>query len=361
MIEDLVKELGKDNYTTTWWNINYKLIPTSAINAVCGSEEEFNKLYKAIINDDRFVVWPRTLSGGISTSKELLLYESYLYNISVSTNVVEILISLPIDDEQRTYRIQYRSNNYKDKGEKLLTGSQAFNIFKKEVKKDGINLKDYAIDKEEGMKVNEEIQKPDIRLFNDMWQDHIFDNVCHLDFHKFYMSGLKISHPEFAPAIERLAEKAKKKKVFKTVLAATVGYFHSKYCSYKYAKLARDAINTAYKRYYEVMDILRKERLIIATNTDGIWYEGPEWHGIYEGKNLTEWNNDHVNCKIRFKSAGSYEYIENGKYTPVVRGRTILDKVKSRDDWEWGDIYEPDADIQVWTFEEGEGIVWVTL
>ena len=35
----------------------------------------------------------------------------------------------------------------------------------------------------------------------------------------------------------------------------------------------------------------------------------------------------------------AYEYIEEGQYYAVVRGRTELDKKKSRERWSWGDIY----------------------
>ena len=63
-------------------------------------------------------------------------------------------------------------------------------------------------------------------------------------------------------------------------------------------------------------------RMVLAYNTDGIWYCGEIYHGEGEGNGLGQWSNDHTNCTIRFKSAGSYEYIENGKYR--ISGRNKL-------------------------------------
>ena len=81
-------------------------------------------------------------------------------------------------------------------------------------------------------------------------------------------------------------------------------------------------------------------RIVISYNTDGVWYDGEIYHGEGEGPNLGQWSNDHVNCMFRAKSAGAYEFIEDGKYYPVVRGQTTLDAIKPRSSWEWGDIYK---------------------
>jgi hypothetical protein len=45
------------------------------------------------------------------------------------------------------------------------------------------------------------------------------------------------------------------------------------------------------------------------------------------------------------KSGGSYEYIEDGQYKPVVRGRTKLEETKPRSEWQWGDIFHNDASL----------------
>ena len=93
-------------------------------------------------------------------------------------------------------------------------------------------------------------------------------------------------------------------------------------------------------------------RHLILTNVDGIWYTGDIYHGDGEGDKLGQWSNDHMNCTCRAKSAGAYEYIENGEYHAVVRGSTNLDKIKPRDQWVWGDIYNEDAVPKKWMLTE---------
>ena len=359
-IHELLDELCGRNYSLNWEDLNFRLIPKTIIDAQIGNQEKFNELYQALYNSDYEQI-TRTKSGGISIKKSIIYYHHYLYDVRILAGCVELTVCTPFNDRMRSYRIQYRGANYKDNNEHLITGKQSFDIFKRELAKDGIDIDKYAVSPEEGKKINEEITPPDIALENELWKGRPFEHAYHLDFHKFYMSGLKLSHPELGPAIDRMAEKAKTDPMMKTAMAATIGYMHSKVCGYKYARLSKDGINKAYQLYYEVMRELKKEHMLIATNTDGMWYEGPEFHGIYEGPNLGQWQNDHKDCKLRFKSAGSYEYIEDGKYTPVVRGRTLLDKAKSREEWQWGDIYDPQAELEVFSFKEGEGIVWQIL
>ncbi len=359
----LLEKVCGDNYTEEWKKLNFMLIPTTVINASIGNEVGFNDLYQMLLNSG-FEPIKRTKSGGISIDKNQRLYHHKVYDVKQYASVVEITVCLPVNYKMRSYRIQWRINNYKDEAEneQLITGRKSFNIFKKECLKDGIRLEDYEISKEEGIEINKQIDKPDIRLFNDFINVRkTIKHANHLDFHKFYMGGLKKARPEFVKTIDRLAAMSKTNKMYKTVLAATIGYMHSPCCGYKYAQLAYDAIHKAYEDYYKVMKALEKTNEILATNTDGIWYVGKEFHGLLESEEVGGWSNDHFDCTIRFKSAGSYEYIENDKYMPVVRGRTNLDKIKNRAEWNWGDIMLPSASIQTWSFKEGVGITWQKL
>ena len=74
---------------------------------------------------------------------------------------------------------------------------------------------------------------------------------------------------------------------------------------------------------------------VIGYNTDGIFYQkqdGMDWyHDRDEGQSLGQWKTDHIFDKIRFKSAGAYEYIENGVYHPVIRGKTVYERTVPRD------------------------------
>ena len=86
-------------------------------------------------------------------------------------------------------------------------------------------------------------------------------------------------------------------------------------CNARWAHLSRDAIKDNNDRVKKLAETLEKKgRMVLSFNTDGIWYKGPVYHGEGEGDGLGEWHNDHVNCKFRAKSSGSYEFIENKKY-----------------------------------------------
>ena len=252
-----------------------------------------------------------------------------------------------IADIDGIYRIQLKHVPYDDK-DKPVWGRKAFSQFEKMLEEDGINLKDYAI--ENGKEVKEEIEMPLIKLGDFAFTDAIYKNCHHIDFHNSYPGGLAITHPEFRPTIEKLYKQRKENEIYKSILNLSIGYMQSRWISYKYAHLSRDAINNNNERVRTVAkDLEDNGRLILLYNTDGIWYSGDIWHGNLEGKNVGEWENDHTNCTLRIKSAGSYEFIEDGKYNPVVRGYTNYDKEKPRENWEWGDIYKTGANSYIFT------------
>ena len=99
------------------------------------------------------------------------------------------------------------------------------------------------------------------------------------------------------------------------------------------------------------------DRIPVLINTDGIWFIGTPTN--LSSKLLGEFEEDHKNCTLRIKSSGAYEYIEDGKYHPVLRGKTKLDRIKPRDKWQWGDIYQEDAQPIMLTFNKNKGIVEV--
>ena len=143
-------------------------------------------------------------------------------------------------------------------------------------------------------------------------------------------------------------------------LDASIGFFQSKYCDlngYRYclANLSRDAINDNNARIRQVeRELIESGRTPLLYNTDGIWYQGePLESGRDHGKGIGMWENDHKDCVIRIKSRGCYEYMEMGKYHPVVRGTTLLDRVKCRDQWSWGDIYETGGALLVGMKDDG--------
>ena len=187
-----------------------------------------------------------------------------------------------------------------------------------------------------------------IRLNNPIYADKIFKNAHHIDFHSSFPSGLVNTHSEFKPVIEKLYNGRKRHPEYKYILNSTIGYMQSiPCCKAAWAQLSRDAINDNNKRIDELAEkLIKSGRTILAFNTDGIWYTGDIYHDENEGNNICQWHNDHKDCIIRFKSAGAYEFIENDIYTPVIRGRTLLDNIKDRSQWTWGDIFNKETLIK---------------
>lgn len=334
-----LQELLKDFQPTVFNNkeINYINIKCSLLTPNIENANKFNEILYYLKENVKRKVY-RTKSGGISKS-HFVRTPSYDYTYSISG--AELLILT----EFGYYRIQFRPKLAETDNAKAMSGRKAFNKFKEILSENGINLDDYAVDN--GEEVKQEIEKPMIKMERNMFistEDHNgFKNAHHIDFHNSYPGGLMITHPEFKPVIEMMYSKRKENPIYKAILNYSIGFMQSKWVGYKYAALSRDAINNNNARLRRVAQALKESgRTVLAYNTDGIWYCGEIYHGEGEGKNVGQWENDHINCQIRFKSAGAYEFIENGKYHPVVRGYTKLDTIKSRDEWSWGDIYKND-------------------
>ena len=330
--------------------INMKWVPINVFR-LCTENgiENFNKIYMWLYKNVKNRI-KRTKSGGISYNK--INFKPPMWDLTQGNT----WISITYIDLDGVWRIQFRFEATEKENKRQQYGSQSFREFKKKCLSHGINLDKYKIDN--GEEIKQEIERPLIKLANFAIRDNIFFNVHHIDFHNSYPAGLVNTHPEFKEVITELYEKRKQNEIYKAILNHSIGYMQSiKCCGAKWAHLSRDAINDNNKRIRELANKLKESgRTILSYNTDGIWYMGDIYHGEGEGKDLGEWENDHTDCKFRAKSAGSYEYIENGIYTPVVRGHTKLDDKKPREQWEWGDIYQPDAAVDCYMWIDGYGI-----
>lgn len=354
-LNDLLDKHCGSRYTTEWEKLNYKLIPVTVIPASIGNEVIFNELYQALL-DCGYGQIKRTPSGGISICVQERMNNQLKYDVRQSGTVVEMTICT-FNNGFRSYRIQWRINNYKTKNdaEKLISGKQAYQLLKQELAEDDIDLDTYRNSPEEGIEAKKDIHAPDTKVYEGI-PDRVYNNAYHLDFHKFYPHGMALEYPAFTPALRRLESKSKADEKYKLVMDAFTGWGRSNGNKNCFAVLLKNSINRAYEDFDYVLEQLQKDREVLFANTDGIWYVGPEWHGPLESPDMGGWSNDHKDCKLRFKSSGCYEFIEDGKYKPVVKGQTKLDKVIARSEWSWGDIYL--SKVQVWKFIEGEGITW---
>ena len=319
--------------------------------------DRFNRIYELIQQEKGFKPIVRTASGGISYDRITLKPSDlfYMWDIRQLNSTFEITI---IDITVGMWRIQITNGRPSNElNAHVLSGRKAYFMFLAMLKRNGLSLEPYAI--KNGREIREQIEKPLIFSPHEaIFKDKIFTGVNHIDFRNSYPAGLVNTHPEFKPTIEYLFKHRNHNPEYKDILNYTIGFFHSRMVGWRYAHLARDAIKDSNDRVREIAKRLEQSgRLILLYNTDGIWYKGEPFHGEGEGFDLGQWRNDHINCKFRFKSIGAYEYIEDGKYTPVLRGYTRLDDIKNRETWEWGDIYRTEAVVKTYEFIEGEGII----
>lgn len=328
---------------------NYMMLPVNKVSTI----EEFNEIYFYWKRMEKkgLVRWgiKRTQSGGIS----LKGFKPNVYEVTTNANLGCELVVIAIDEEFQpaNYRVQYTSA----RSEWHLCGTRAYDYFVQELKRDGIDIKDYFRD--DGIEFKKKIEKPIIDVANIAFLDLTFENVHHLDIRASYPAGMAEFIPEWRPAIERLYYSRNSRPINKDILNMACGYFQSPKGRVKnrLAHVSEYAIRRNNQKVRDMANWLRANgRTVIMFNTDGIWFAG-EPTGLNSTK-LGEWREDHKNCKFRAKSKGAYEYIEDGVYTPVVRGLTKLDRVKNRADWQWGDIYSDNAEPVQLEFSREKGI-----
>lgn len=240
-----------------------------------------------------------------------------------------------------------------------MSGREAFKIYKKELRKDGIDIEKYAIDN--GLEYKAQIPMPAIHYCFKNY-DKIIENAHHIDLNSAYNAGLIESYPDFKPTVLRMYSQREDNAVYKDILNMTTGYFQSEYVNYRFSHLALASHLYTHRRLKEVTEYIQsQDRIVFAYNTDGLWYTGDQLEIPDSGKEIGQWKHDYINCKIRFKSKGCYEFIGTDTkedeviYKAVVRGITTFDREKPRDEWTWGDIYNG-SDIN-FSFLEGFGVI----
>lgn len=322
------------------------------------------EIYNAQVNYFKEIGLPqikRTKSGGIALSSIGYGWDSRKLGNS--------MMELTVSTWYTNYRLILTNTVDEDGDASKMSGCTAFIIMRGEFKKDGIKLADYAV--KNGLKIKEEeIEKLMIFPTEELEFGKTYENIHHLDFHSSFPGGLANTHPELRPTIERVYAKRKASvdgSKLKLALDASIGYFQSEYCKinncrYALANLSRDAINDNNARIRRATDELRASgRVPLLYNTDGIWYAGDLLEtGTDYGPGVGKWENDHTALKFRVKSRGAYEYIDSDGYHPVVRGRSKLDETKSRDKWEWGDIFNIGG-IKQFVMNDGGNIVGVYI
>lgn len=327
-------------------DINFIRIPVNILGFDEIGVTSFNEIIEYWENQyDEWNTIVRTPSGGICKVKGVLRLPAM--DIIVEKAFVELTI-LTCSVCAR-YQVSINSNAVHEVGKKI-GGSQAYRTFVSVCNRHNVDLREFAI--ENGLDVKKEIASPMIKCMNPRYLMETWKNVHHIDLNSSYMSGIAQACPALEPAIREIYNKRKDpafNKPYKAVLNCSYGFFQSKYCrigghGYALAHLSKAAREYNDKYILDLIERLESTgRLVLMINTDGIWYAGDVYHDENEGTDLGQWKNDHTHCMFRMKSNGAYEFIENGEYTPVVRGSTRLDQILDRAEWKWGDILRYDA------------------
>lgn len=325
--------------------------------------EKFNEIYQ-LVSDWREL--KLTKSGGISIKGRDFRWYSHK---TVSTKSgCELIIVAP----EKSYRIIIKRENTEQK--KKIHGHTAFAEFKKRLEEKGFDISELAI--ENGLEVKQTIQKPDIRMIEE-YKDKTVEHAFHVDINSAYMAGIKTAYGSagngiLGEVINDIYINRKNPKYGqrnKDILNLSQGYFQSVYCvlnhhGYALAHLSKAGIEACYNGLQKLIAYYEKEGCkLIGTNTDGAWFEAPKDMEEWEVNRITSdrlggCKVDHWDCTLRYKTRGAYEFIENGVYTPVVRGSTKLDQIKPRSEWKWGDIYRKEVKYEiVYFFKRGVGYV----
>ena len=326
----------RPNYKDIYCN----LLPIS-LEQVHTSCEEMRRIWQLLRQSS---IYEYQLSrGNVATiSSKRQIWYGCGWDLEITYTGIELIIMC-----DGVWRFLLSSDRKKETG---IWGYQAIHRWCQLSKsKYGIDMDDYRISNGPEIKKSPDFPKYLVKLDNLLDEKTILgqtiEGVHHIDFHSSFPAGLANTHPEFRPMVKDIYDGRKEDEMNKALLNLSIGAFQSvRMNNACWAHLAKDAIQDNNDRVIAMRDkLLAAGRFPIAFNTDGIWYKGDIYHGEGEGPELGQWENDHTDCRIRFKSKGCYEFIENGEYHPVVRGRTRLDKFKPREDWTWGDIFRDDA------------------
>lgn len=363
--EFLINKGVKHIRTTIRQKIDRFRIPTTQYRLTEENVEWFNKISE-FIDFDWWCRLQTTKCGGIC--KEKTKYRLPAFWTKQTKGCVELVILTGFYQ----FRIIVGYHDYNEEKEDTYGGRDAYYDFRKVCKEFGVDLDELRISSEEGKAVKETINKPKIDIVSEAYLGRTFQHAWHLDINSAYPAGMAEAFPELFNPINKLFTERKEKPENKLTLNCAWGAFQSPYLPYGGYQLAHlSKAGTEFcERKLAYMDSLLTGLgcMKLAHNTDGTWFVCSHPEKIvelekYTSSELGGFKIDHRDVQIRFKSEGSYEFIEDGQYHPVVRGETRLEKIKPREQWTWGDIFNVDASALKWRFNNktikfiGNGVI----
>lgn len=257
-----------------------------------------------------------------------------------------------------------------------MPGSKALRTVYKLAKDFGVLdvfINNAAKTKEEGFAIKKEIESPKIEVLSESFKGREFDHVYHIDLNSSYFSRIceSIKWAKLRPLGNYLYEHRKENNgLYKAVMTNSIGCMQSEFCEdvtgqkwrapYQLAIFAKEAVNGTNRKINALVKHLmlcQYEPLLI--NTDGIWYidklnKNRKYTNNGESMDFGGWKHDHKDVKLYIKSAGAYQYLEDGKVKTVMRGTCKLDFIKpDRDTWGWKEI--KDQVPYIYRFDEERG------
>lgn len=330
--------------------------------------EKFNEVYQWAKTN--CILGRKTKSGGIAGGCYNRYHSFYFYNQSKAS--IELIIA---HRQQGCYKFVISTARNEDN--KAMPGKKALKTVLKLAEEFNCLdvFKEYAQTSEQGLQTKSEIESPIITVYSEIYKGREFEHCYHIDANSSYFSRICEKYPKLLPLGQYLYSHRKDENgKYKAVMTNSVGFMQSKYCfdinnkyyntavPYQLSEFAKTAVNGTnnFIRYYlQQLELNGFEPLLV--NTDGIWYRSKDrtnrcFHDDREGYSLGQWKHDHSDVKLYIKSAGAYQYIEDGKCKTVFRGICSLDYIKpDRDTWTWKEI--SNYQFTTFSFREDIGVV----
>lgn len=264
-----------------------------------------------------------------------------------------------------------------DKFQKKITGKSTFRILKEHGRElsfdEGMRVKSEIVQPRKQIYIDDSYKRPDLlKIYKDINTSPVYEHCYHDDMNSSFCAGIIAEYPEITPGIQacydkRMELKGKKDRgelkrnewyeneLCKFALSSLHGKFQEKK-NPQFAQVAKAGIDYNNRSVDErIQELGEAGYLVLAINIDGIWYQDISGRGQFKndknGDKIGQWKCDHKDCKLRFKSAGAYEYIEGGKYFPVMSGTSSYENAVPRSKWSWGDIFKGNVNEYRFNYE----------
>ena len=191
--------------------------------------------------------------------------------------------------------------------------------------------------------------------FNGKTLQHVYS----LDFHSAFISALAEIRPQWRDRLSNWFHQRKDNPDIKAYMVCAIGAMTNERITNNIfgikkalSVLRYEILEHHAKKVNYLARILQKKGCIVLNlRTDSIKFICEDPTVLYdlpwEGPNLGEWSFEFQDCQYRQFSTGKYQYYDDaGKHHVKLNGKTMLDRVKKREEWTWDDLANTGAVIQ---------------